>query len=451
MMRWFPASLFGRLMVVFLVVLLAAQFISAAILLRDRGAVVYEASGFHTAQRIADVVQLLEALPRDQRGVVLRAVNSTSFGVSEVMTPGLAETTDVHAAHLRQLLHRALADERRLIVAVTHVDAIDPDESMNVSHYPATTTHCAAFAVQLPLRDGQWVVFTQRLPPEQFTWPARLLAALGILLAAVLLVSFIAVRWITRPLAALSQAADGLGRDLRRAPLPETGPRETRLAAQAFNAMQSRLRGYLQDRERLLAAVSHDLKTPITRLRLRAELLTDETLKEKFVRDLGEMESMAAATLEFMQTAYDGEALQLMDINALLESMQADREEMGQSVMVEGQAYAPYPVKPIALKRALANLIDNAIKYGVRPVIRVEDSATQLSIVVADEGPGIPESLMEQVFEPFCRLEPSRSRETGGAGLGLSIARDIVHSHRGELVLRNRSIGGLEAILRLPR
>lgn len=310
--------------------------------------------------------------------------------------------------------------------------------------------HPGGFFVQVQLRDGSWVSFAQRLPRESFVWPARLLVTLGILLLSVIVVSLIAVRWATRPLTLLGQAADDLGKNLDRPPLREEGPQEVRRAAQAFNAMQARLQRYVGDRERLLAAVSHDLRTPITRLRLRAEMLEDERLRMKFLHDLDEMERMATSTLDFMRTAREREAFQPTDINALLDSLQSDNEEVGRPVTIEGQARWPYRVRPIALKRALANLLDNAAKYGGQATIRVDDENEELRIRVSDKGPGIPEEQLEAAFEPFYRIEPSRSRETGGVGLGLSIARDIARAHGGDIVLRNLPGGGLEAVLTLP-
>lgn len=459
MTRLLPASLFGRLVLVLLGVLLAAQLVGAAILLRDRGTAVYEASGLGAAQRIAGVVQLLESLDPGQRDVVLRAINTASFRVSYSREPEIEQSTSIHAAHLRGVLRHALGDDRPLAITVIQTNDIDDASAWHMRmgpmmHGPRMASfagHVSAFLVELPLADGQWMSFAQRFPAEQFAWPGRLLLTLGILLASVIMVSLLAVRWITRPLAVLGNAAEALGRDIDRPPLAETGPREVRQAAQAFNAMQSRVRRHLQDRERLLAALSHDLKTPVTRLRLRAELLQDETLKAKFVQDFEELETMASATLEFLRTGHDSEAVQPTDVNALLESLQADCEETGAAVAIEGRANAPYPARPIALKRALANLVDNAISYAGGTTIRVEDTPTELCIVVADEGPGIPEDRLREVFEPFYRLEPSRSRRTGGAGLGLSIARDILQSHDGNLTLRNRAHGGLEARVTLPR
>ena len=186
-------------------------------------------------------------------------------------------------------------------------------------------------------------------------------------------------------------------------------------------------------------------------MRLRAELLEDDDLKVKFVRDLEEMESMVAATLDFMRGVDSQEARQPVDIMALLESIQSDGREMGQPINIQGTISRPYLGAPNALKRCLGNLVDNAIKYGIQADIAVTDSAKCLEIHIRDHGPGIPEAQLERVFEPFFRLEESRSRDTGGTGLGLSIARNIAQAHGGELVLRNIADGGLVALLVLPR
>jgi signal transduction histidine kinase len=267
----------------------------------------------------------------------------------------------------------------------------------------------------------------------------------------VIALSLIAVRWATRPLNALADAADELGRNIHRAPLAENGPLEVTRAARAFNTMQSRLVAYIQQRAGVLAAMSHDLKTPVTRMRLRAELLDDPELKRKFTRDLEEMESMVAGTLDFLRGLDSGETLKPVDVMALLESLQADMAEMGSPITIKGTALRPYLARPAALKRCLANLLDNAIKYGKSASISVDDNDARLEIRIQDAGSGIPESELERVFEPFYRLEGSRSRESGGTGLGLTIAKNIVEAHGGRLTLANRSSGGLEARLTFPR
>jgi signal transduction histidine kinase len=259
------------------------------------------------------------------------------------------------------------------------------------------------------------------------------------------------VRWVTRPLKTLAEAAEQLGADINRPPIDEKGPLEVSRAARAFNTMQQRLAKFISDRTRILAAMSHDLKTPITRLRLRSELLDDPQLRAKFTKDLEEMESMVRATLDFMRGLESGEPVQPVDVMALLESMQADRRETGATVRIEGAAQMPYQGKPQALKRCLGNLVDNAIQYGKSAVVAVDDDKNRLVIKIRDDGPGIPEPEIEKVFEPFYRLESSRNRQTGGTGLGLTIARSIVENHGGKLALRNRPEGGLEVSITLPR
>jgi len=249
----------------------------------------------------------------------------------------------------------------------------------------------------------------------------------------------------------LADAAEALGKDINRPPLAESGPTEIRQAARAFNTMQTRLVRFIDERTRIFAAMSHDLKTPITRMRLRADLLDDDEARQRFEADLKEMETMVTYTLEFMRGMGAQEARHEIDVTALLESLQSDNEAMGRSVCVEGQALAPYPARVSLLKRCLTNLIDNAVLYGQRASIQVQDTPACLTIRVLDEGPGIPEGELQKVFEPFYRLEQSRSRETGGTGLGLAIARNIAHMHGGDIVLRNRPARGLEAVLTLPR
>lgn len=307
------------------------------------------------------------------------------------------------------------------------------------------------FTVQIALHDGTWVTFDTFLSPQIAAIPLRLALTLLILLGTVILLSLVAVRWVTGPLSSLANAADQLGADINRPPLPETGPIEVQRAARAFNTMQRRLSRFIADRTRILAAMSHDLQTPITRMRLRTEMLDDEAVRGKFAKDIEEMESMVAQTLDFMRDAGSDEPVRRVDVMALLESLQTDYEEAGNAVDIEGGIAQPYPCRPHALRRCLTNVVDNAIRYGRRATLRVEDGAERIAIRVLDEGPGIPEEELEKAFEPFFRGETSRSRETGGTGLGLGIARNIARAHGGDLSLRNRPEGGLEATLTLPR
>jgi signal transduction histidine kinase len=274
---------------------------------------------------------------------------------------------------------------------------------------------------------------------------------LSLTLAAVITFALISVRLVTRPFQHLADAADAFGPDLDSAPLPESGPLETRRTAEAFNRMQLRLRALIAERSRALAAVSHDLRTPLTRLRLRAETLQDESLREQFNRDIDDMQAMVEATLDYLRGMREQEAPGNIDIDALLQSLVADAQALGQKIILDDSAVAPYPGRISALKRALANLLDNAVKYGGEARISLIDSRVDLRILIEDNGPGIAESELARVCEPYVRLESSRSRATGGVGLGLAIAREAALLHGGELRLENRSEGGLRALLILPR
>ena len=464
-MRLLPRSLFGRLLLVLSAGLIVAQLLSATINLVERDRVLVTARGMQPAHRIADIVNLLDSLSPAERDRIVRILNVPPMIVSLRDAPAAeepAETGGLHATMLSTVLHAALGDERPIRVTVSGTPPAwtpgagrgrgqgpmgGPMAGPGMHRFPPNGV---AFLVQVRLQDGTWAIFDTQITQESASLPWRVLLTLAILLVAVLLLSYGAVRWVTRPLQLLATAADELGQDINRPPLPEGGPIEVSRAAHAFNTMQTRLVRFIDERTRLLAAMSHDLKTPLTRMRLRAELLEDGALREKFEKDLVEMEAMVTQTLEFMRGLSRREPAQLVDIMGLLESLQADNEAMGRNVAVEGRIARPWSGSPQLLKRCVSNLVDNAVLYGQRAAIRVDDGPEQLTIRVRDHGPGIPEGEIDKVFEPFHRLEGSRSRETGGTGLGLSIARSIAQECGGDIRLRNRDDGGLEAILSLP-
>ncbi|HSN40644.1 MAG TPA: ATP-binding protein, partial [Burkholderiales bacterium] len=474
MMRWLPRSLFSRMVLILMGGLVVAQLVSFAIYWQERGRFMLQTSGMRSAQRIADIVRLIDPLSPGERARIVRIVDSPALRVSLAQPPLAAAQGDAgqaeRAARFSAILRHFLGDEWPVAVNVTGAPppwAADyggmgpgamPGPGMmtgpGMMHGPfgpGAGPRGMSFVVQVRLRDGALVTFDSRPLLDTATSPYRLLLSLGVLLAAVTALTLVAVRWVTRPLKILADAAEQLGADIDRPPLDERGPLEVNRAARAFNTMQQRLAAFIRDRTRVLAAMSHDLKTPITRLRLRAELLDDAELRAKFTRDLEEMETMVGAALDFMRGLENREPAQPLDIMALLESLQEDARETGGRVGIEGKALMPYHGHPQALKRCLGNLIGNAMQYGKAATINVTDSADRLQICIRDEGPGIPESDLERVFEPFYRLEASRSRDTGGTGLGLGIARNIARAHGGDIVLRNLPQGGLEAVLTLPR
>lgn len=463
-MRLVPRSLFSRLVLVLLGGLLVAQLLSFAIHMHERGEALAQASGMQAAQRIADVVRLLEPLRPEERRRIVQVFSAPPFVIRLDQGPLQPQETDAEsgarATLFRAMVRRFLGEARPTAVAVTEGPAAPPLARSKSGGMPpgmhGRWMHLEAasgpsFVAQVRLNDGELVTFDTRAPVHTTGWPYRLLLSLAVLLAAVIAVSLVAVRWATRPLNALADAAGELGRNIERPPMPEEGPLEVARAAGAFNTMQRRLAGYIRERTATLAAMSHDLKTPVTRLRLRAEMLEDGELKKKIAQDLEEMEAMIQATLDFMRGLESAEEAQPIDMMALLQSLQADAAELGAEVAVRGSAAKPYVGRPQALKRCLGNLIDNALKYGNAATLIVEDSPERLRVRVQDRGPGIPDQELERVFEPFYRTDSSRSRDTGGTGLGLSIARNIAQLHGGTLELRNLGQGGLEAILSLPR
>jgi len=459
-MTLLPRSLFGRLLLLLLSGLVLAQLLSAAIQLHDRGQVLRRTIGLHVARRIGAIVTLLDTLPEAEQRRLVQALDLPPTRISLDVAWGALPTSESrYAEPFAALLRRHLPAGRALQVAVSAARMRrprHPEHEPPPWHGPrwreqTRRLRVKDFQAQVALKNGGVVTFRHRLPEDVFAWPYRLLATLAILLTSVALLSMLAVRWLTHPLTWLATAATELGRDIQRPPLPETGPLEVRRAARAFNTMQTRLRRYIDDRSRVLAAVSHDLKTPLTRLRLRTELLDDETLQAKFRADLDDMEAMVQATLVFMRGTEQRETVVPVDINALLESLQEDLTDAGGEMHLQGAANAPFPGRPLALKRCLNNVLDNAVRYGQRAWVRVSDTPEQLTITLRDAGPGIPEAELERVFEPFYRLESSRSRHSGGTGLGLGIARNIARAHGGELRLQNGAERGLEVMLELPR
>ena len=215
--------------------------------------------------------------------------------------------------------------------------------------------------------------------------------------------------------------------------------------------MQTRLKTYIKDRADILAAVSHYLKTPLTRIRLRADLMDDEEQRTKTRKDLDDMESMVSATLDFMRGPETREPTRGMDLMSLLDSIREDFHESCETIELQEEQIEPYPGKPLALKRCFVNLLENAVRYGGRASINLVDSKERVVISICDNGPGVPEDALQRVFDPFFRLETSRAQHTGGTGLGLGIARNIARAHGGDLVLRNRPEGGVCAELILPR
>jgi signal transduction histidine kinase len=466
-----PASLFGRLIAASVAAVLVSQAVGLFLIAQERERFVLQGSVLEWSRRIADTTLMLEPLSHAARAaaVVEMSVPRGPWHAAMPHAPGGAAAR-VHGAAprsfvrlpvlsdfaeaLKEQVSSALGPTYRLEVAETPEPA-PPAIAVSLPFFEAHELASRQSAVQrydvtVHFADGDAVIFRVTRMPRGAPLPRHLLIDLTLLLVILVIALYVSARNITRPLSDLARAADSAGRELRPARLEERGARELRNAARAFNTMQDRLRRYLDSRTRVLAAMSHDLKTPLTRLRLQVEILDNPPAQARIGRQLDEMESMVHEALSLFRGLDDGEPAAPVDIGALLAQLRQEFTDMGSTVTVSGHALQPFQGRPQALKRCLTNLIANAIKFGVSAEVLIEDGA-QLVIRVRDQGPGLPEEELERVFEPFYRLESSRNRDSGGSGLGLSIARDIAQAHGGSLTVSNLPAGGLEATLLLPR
>ncbi|MDT8992349.1 ATP-binding protein [Curvibacter sp. APW13] len=289
-------------------------------------------------------------------------------------------------------------------------------------------------------------------PPPGGMPPAGMLMDIGVRVAALLLATWIGARWLASPLKRLAQGAAALGQNLHQGPLPEEGTSECREATRLINQLQRHMLAHLAQRDRFLAAVSHDLRTPLTRLALRAEYLADAAIRERFVRDIAEMEAMVHSTLDYLRGASDTEPYARADLGALVEALVHDLQETGLDVSLGELAHGQTArLQSGAMRRCVGNLVENAVRYGHRARVSLLVRGEELRILVDDDGMGMEESELSRVIEPFYRVDGSRNRHQGGVGLGLSIAHEVAVRHGGQLQLSNRPGGGLRAEVSVPR
>lgn len=303
--------------------------------------------------------------------------------------------------------------------------------------------------VALKLPDGRQALAETMLFQPSLQIPAEAWFSIGLLFFVTAIFSIWAVRLAVQPVRMLAGAADRLSRNIDEPPLAEAGAIEIRSAARAFNRMQDRLRRHVNSRALAFASMSHDLRTPLTRMRLRLESLGD-VAKAKIGGDLDEIEALASTVLDVTRGLAPDEPMVRIDLDALAKRLASEYAQMDRSLETRGSA-SPIDARPVALRRGLVNVLDNAFKYGSEVVLELEDAPHEVHVHVLDRGPGIPPDELEKVLYPFYRVEASRNRETGGAGLGLAIAKDIVEGHGGRLEVANRPDRGLRVTLHLPR
>jgi signal transduction histidine kinase len=473
MRRLWARSLAAQIIVAMLLALGISQVIGFMISWDERGRALYMAAKNEFLVRTASLAQLLETTPSTLENDILNASNTayTRFWVSrDEPVDSTAWRHDAWTVLAQPLptLSQSVNGRRRLerepqasypsgsivaaAAAMAHVTWLTlPAHAWPLSRQAKFLYLDASkgMGIAVRLESGAWLNAAYSKPIPNSIWTSQTAISLAITAAILSLIAIFVARSIARPMRRLAVAAEALGRGESVKPLPESGPDDIRQTAEAFNRMQERLERFVQDRTRMLAAISHDLRTPLTSLRLRAEFVTDHDVQEKMLKTIDEIQTMTEAALAFVREEATAEATRTVDLSALVESLCDDLAELGHNVtFIDGTAIN-YRCRPDALRRAIRNLIENAVRYGECARVSVLRTAKSIDIAVEDDGPGIPDEVMEQVFAPFYRLEDSRNRETGGVGLGLSIARAIARHHGGDVVLGNRA-KGLQATISLP-
>ena len=428
-----PRSLFGRVALILFVGLVVAHALSFWLILRAQGQTALAMMINYLPKDIATSVAILERVPADERPLWLERIARRNYSYALQASPSGAPVTS----------------ERIRTVVAAIAAALGPSHALTAS-VPPTAGDGMQVQLQLQLQDG--IPLTITLAPAPIEVSMWVLLILLAQLALLGVFTWIAVRLTTRPLNALADAADTLGPDLAGEPLREDGPREVARAAVAFNAMQRRIKDHLAERLQILAAVSHDLQTPIARMGLRADLLDDPVLREKLQGDLRAMQVLVEEGIAYARSAHGTtEPPRRIDLHALLDSLVCDYGDAGRVVRLTGRWDRPLTTRPESLRRIIGNLVDNALAFASDVEIAVEpETGGRVAIAVRDRGPGIPPAELTAVLQPFHRVEGSRSRATGGTGLGLAIADQLTRGLGGTLTLTNRESGGLEVRVSLP-
>jgi signal transduction histidine kinase len=398
--------------------------------------------------RAASVATLMSSIPPKAREAATHALASkfwrfqihTGRNVVQPMNPEEAKL----AARLKGMLP---AKSARMPVTVRFREAIPVDDMDREHHHPPPRE--MAIEMTMPVVRNTQLVATFFRPPSP-PWPAEILLAAFVAIVVASAAAAYVARRVARPLSELADAASAVARGGAAPRLREVGPDDVRNAAIAFNAMTDQVTRTLESQRQLLSAVGHDLRTPITAMRINIEFVEDAELRDRLQKNLDELQDLTEAVLSAARGA-GGETRRQVDLAALVESVCADLDDLGEAVIWAGHKPAPLYCRSNEILRAVRNLIENAVAYGKKAEVAIEEFPDAYEIIVEDEGPGIPEEDRSRVFEPFVRLERSRNEETGGSGLGLTLVKAIAEGHGGAVILEDRPQGGLRACLRLPR
>ncbi|HWY61776.1 MAG TPA: ATP-binding protein [Rhizomicrobium sp.] len=397
--------------------------------------------------RASTVLTTLRAIPPESRPVVMKTLSSRFWQFTEVPRPAKPEAMSDEEAKLAQRLAQVLpapAQKAPITFQLHENPSSIPDNQL-----PEGGDRSAeAVRIEVPLDQHTFLSAVNVLPPNQ--WPVEIFVAT---ITAILVASAgaaLMARRVVRPLSELTSAASVVARGGNAPPVEEKGPDDVRHAAIAFNRMTEKVTKTLDAQRHLLSAVGHDLRTPITAMRINLEFVEEDELRDRLQSNLDELQELTEQVLSAARGA-GGESKRSVDLSALVESLVADLDDMGEPVTWQSHNPAPVSCRPNEIRRAVRNLVENAVAYGSRADVQITDNGAGYEIVVEDEGPGIPEDDRQRVFEPFVRLESSRNTATGGTGLGLTLVKAIAEGHGGGVVLENRESGGLRARMILPR
>lgn len=454
-MRLAPRSLTGQLALAILAAFLAAQVISLWLFTGERGVALQSALRLETAERAAAVVLALEAAAPDNRGSILAAARSHH---ADFELGGKAITSvETELAAVRSRVTEVLGSPREIRAEEVGISPRDgrpatPPAAMVWLRNRVLAAGMAPAELRLSvlMNDGVWLNVRARNDRPDFQLPPAIAGTILLSLALIMGALWLGLRRITGPLRQLAQAAEDLGIYGAVPIMPAVGPEEVRALAEAMKRMQARISGMVSDRTRMLAALGHDLRSPITALRLRAEMVEDDETRDRMAATLDEMQDMVEATLAYARGVSTDQPTEPTDLVTLLSDLAAELSETGPRVTLGTLEPANLPLRRTPMRRALRNLIENAQRYGGEAFIGLRHMGREVVMTIDDTGPGIPDADLSRVFDPFTRLETSRSRETGGVGLGLPIARAILQAHGGTIVLSNRAEGGLRATVTLP-
>ena len=451
-MRLLPGSMTGRIFLILLLGILASIALTFWLAFGERQRAIGQFRDFHVLERTEQLILALDALPAAKREAFL--ATAKRIGLRVESAPDGVPDNARRSLFATALGERLGPDYRVMSMPATRSDCPQLQEHQHMGMALEAPRREVCEVTRIRLRDGTLLRLTV-LPPRGPMPPLHgdFLAYLALFIVSIGILAYLVARMTLRPLKQLAQAADDLGRDINHPPLTEQGGSEIRQATSAFNAMQARIRQHIGQRTQMLAAITHDLQTPLTRLRLRLEKVSDAELRDKLIGDLSAMQAMVREGLDLARSMDSTEALRQLDLDSLLDSVCTDAADAGQNVTLQGHTGMSVMARPATLRRCLVNLIDNAVKYGQRAQVTVERSAEHgdhACIRIRDAGPGIAPDQLDKVFEPFYRIDTSRSRDTGGTGLGLTIAHNIAEQHGGSLTLANHPQGGLVATLILP-